>query len=71
MKNVYYTITKQLENIGGFEEANGYKDVNVYEIRDNKLIKILELELVNAQTTEEEILDELPEEFNEVKLIQL
>jgi len=71
MKNIYYTITKQLENIDGFEEVNGYKDVNVYEIRDNKLIKILGLELVNAQTTEEEILDELPEEFNEVKLIQL
>ena len=71
MKTLYYTVVKQLENIDGFEETNGYKDINVYSIKNDKLVTILTLEVVNTVSTEEEILDELPEHISEVKLVPL
>jgi hypothetical protein len=69
MRTLYYTVTKQLENIAGFEETNGLKDVIVYTIEDNRMLILFELQMHNEDNSEEEILDIIEDE--EVELILL
>jgi hypothetical protein len=69
MKTLYYTVTKQLNDIDGFEETNGWKDIRVYAIKDNKMIVVNEIEVHNEDNSEEAILDTI--EDDEVYLIQL
>lgn len=56
MKNIYCTITKDLITVGDFvEETTGWKDVNVYLLKDNKLVLIGELELKNEDDSHKEV----------------
>ncbi len=72
MKTLYYTVTKQLVNIDGFEETNGYKDISVYEIVNNKPNFLFQLEVSNECSSKEEILDNLDSNvYDNVKLIEL
>jgi len=59
MNKFYYTVTKQLDNVDGFEETNGYKDISVYRVKNNELVKVLDLELENTESTYPTILEEL------------
>lgn len=70
---VYYTIAKQLENVDGFEETNGYKDINVYLIYESELKRIMSYECENSYSTEGDILERLAEEnvINEDDTVEL
>lgn len=59
MKNIYYTVSKQLNDVDGFEETNGWKDISVYEINNSKLVKVFDLEIPNTKNTEKKILKEI------------
>jgi hypothetical protein len=55
-KTLYYVVEKQLSDVGNdIQEANGWKNVTVYSIVDNKPEKQFDLELSNSDNTEEEI----------------
>jgi hypothetical protein len=61
-KILYYVVNKQLETIGDIQEANGFKDITVYEIIDNKPKIFIQIEYVhnyeNSETSIQEWLDE-------------
>lgn len=62
MEKVYYVVSKQLEDLDGFQETNGWKDVTAYVIKDSELVKIAEIELHNEDNTETMLLEHLEEE---------
>ena len=55
MKTLYYTVTKQLIDVDGFEETNGYKDIIIYDIIDNKPLIVAEIEAENEYNTLDEL----------------
>ena len=55
MKTLYYTVTKQLIYVDGFEETNGYKDIIIYDIVDNKPLIVAEIEAENEYNTLDEL----------------
>jgi hypothetical protein len=55
MKTLYYTVTKQLNDIDGVEETNGFKDIRIYDIIDNKPLLITEIEAENEYSSLDEI----------------
>ena len=55
MKTLYYTVTKQLIDVDGFEETNGYKDIIIYDIVDNKPLIVAEIEAENEYNTLDEL----------------
>lgn len=74
MKTIYYVTQKQLDNVDGFEETNGWKNVRAYEVQNGKLVSVAELEIENSDNTEKELLQELEDEniiTTRVNLIQL
>ncbi len=50
MKTLYYSIEFEFDSTG--ESKNGNKIVTLYTIRDNKLIQIDQLDLLNEENTE-------------------
>jgi hypothetical protein len=42
MKKLYYTVTKQLNDFDGIEQTNGFKDIHIYDIVNNKPLLITE-----------------------------
>jgi hypothetical protein len=74
MRKLYYVVTKQLEDIDGFEEATGWKSIDVYEIKDNVPVVFAQLECANSDSSTEAITDYLTDNHSgleEVELIQL
>jgi hypothetical protein len=71
MKKIYYVVEKQLEDIDGFQEATGNKTITAYQILGNRMNKVVEFDMDNTDETRDQLLDELPEEFKDVILIQL
>lgn len=76
MKRFYYVVSKQLDNVDGFEETNGWKDISVYKAEGDRVSNILSLEIPNSDNSKESIMSSLEEEgiVNEnetVELIQL
>lgn len=64
MKNIYYVIEKQLQQVDleeGTEETTGWKTVTVYDIDTQSidLVVVTELELENFMNSEERIYEEL------------
>lgn len=50
MKTLYYSIEFEFDSTG--ESKTGNKFVTMYTIRDNKLIQIDQLDLLNEENTE-------------------
>lgn len=61
MRKIYYTVTKQLNDVDGFEETNGWKDISAYEIKDGVLVTLIKLEIHNTDNSELAILESLEE----------
>ena len=55
MKTLYYTVKKELQNVGEVEETTGYKDIRLYDIVDNKPILITEISAENGYDTIDEL----------------
>jgi hypothetical protein len=73
-KKLYYVVDRQFEDIDGFAEATGYKDVQVYEVLNGEIEKFCYLDLSNEDNTEEAINDYLNDNGfgdDEFELIQL
>ncbi len=58
-KTIYYVVSKELENIGGIEEATGNKTITVYNVKDNKIEKWFDVEQTNDENSQEGIIDYL------------
>lgn len=72
MKTLYYVVTKQLDSVDGFEETNGWKTVNVYEIKNDTPNLLFEIEMANSDNTTETIQDHLDENgYSKYKFVQL
>lgn len=70
---LYYTVEKQLIDIDGIKETDGWKDITVYTIEDNIPKIMCKLTVLNENSTEEEIQtwldnEEIGGEFEFVKL---
>ena len=59
MRKLYYTVEKELQQVGDFEETTGFKTVTVYDIENNIPTKFFELEISNDENTKEAINDYL------------
>lgn len=70
-RKIYYTVEKELQGNDGFEETTGNKTVCAYEVVNNKLEKIVELDLLNEDNSKDSIIEELELEPKEVELILL
>ena len=55
MRKLYYTVEKELQQVGDFEETTGFKTVTVYDIENNIPTKFFELEISNDENTKEAI----------------
>jgi hypothetical protein len=55
MKKFYYVVRKQLQDVDGFEESNGWKDVSIYQIENNEPKLVEELEIENDSNSEEAV----------------
>lgn len=74
MRIIYYVVQPQLEDIDGFKETNGWKDVSIYQLVGKELESMGSLELHLSEHTEDEILSFILEELDEdeiIKLVQL
>ena len=72
MKTLYYSIEFEFDSTG--ESKNGNKIVTLYTIRDNKLIQIDQLDLLNEENTEGRIqiyLDDNGYSDEDIKLVLL
>ena len=69
--NMYYTVEKELEDVGGIEETTGHKEVNVYTVEHGEVKKFFDLELLNEDNTKECIKDWLDDNGYEEKNINL
>ena len=54
-KKLYYTKSYQLDDIDGFKETNGWKDITVYSIQKNIPTKEFDLEVLNTDSSKEAI----------------
>lgn len=56
MKTLYYIVEKELDGIvDDFEETTGHKDIRIYDFVDNKPKLVFEINVENAQSTQEEL----------------
>ena len=55
MRKLYYTVEKELQQVGDFEETTGFKTVTIYDIENNIPTKFFELEISNDENTKEAI----------------
>ena len=55
MRKLYYTVEKELQQVGDFEETTGFKTVTVYDIENNVPTKFFDLEISNDENTKEAI----------------
>jgi hypothetical protein len=57
VKQLYYTITKETQMVGDVEECTGWKNITLYEIRDNqpKLLAEISAHGESPFSSEEEI----------------
>ena len=55
MRKLYYTVEKELQQVGDFEETTGFKTVTVYDIENNIPTKFFDLEISNDENTKEAI----------------
>lgn len=75
-KTLYYTVAKETQMVGDVEECTGWKDLTLYEIRDNqpKLLAEIAVDDGSPFSSEEEIqtwLDENGYEDEDFKFTQL
>jgi cupin superfamily acireductone dioxygenase involved in methionine salvage len=52
---IYYTIEKQTQTIDTIEECNGYKNIQVYRIKNNQPKIWFQIEARNDEYSENEI----------------
>ena len=74
MLELYYTLEKHTQDVGGFEECTGWKTITVYIIEHNTPKVMCEIEAHNESSSEGEIqewLDENGCEDKEFKFVQL
>ena len=75
MKKIYYVVEKQLEDVDGFEETTGWKNVCGYNIVGNEMVTLCDFDMHNEDATVPELMDNLPEEFQkentEIHAVQL
>ena len=71
MKKIYYVVEKQLEDVDGFEETTGWKNVIGYHMENNEMVSVCDFDMKNSDTTVSELLINLPEELKDAILIQL
>lgn len=55
MDKLYYTVKKQTEVIGDIEECTGWKTIRVYELNDEEIVLITEIEAKNDSSSWDEI----------------
>lgn len=55
MKTLYYTVTKQLNDYDRVQETNGFKDIILYDIVDNKPKLVVEIEAENEYSDLDEL----------------
>lgn len=73
-KVLYYVVEKEFANVGFVEECTGYKDITVYEIDNNKPLKIFTVTGRNEESSEDLInqyFEDNDFDVNSFKLIQL
>jgi hypothetical protein len=71
---LYYVVTKQLDDVDGFEETTGWKTITVYDIDTQAmdLVVVTELEIANSINSEERISQKLDLlEYSNYELVQL
>jgi hypothetical protein len=51
MKKLYYVVEKELNSDGEVEFTTGNKNVTVYQIVDNQMVKFADIELQNDDNT--------------------
>lgn len=74
MKNLYYTIEKETQNIDGIEECTGHKTITTYSVVNGGVEKQFDVECLNEDNSEEAIQDYLDDNGmgdEEFKLILL
>ena len=52
---LYFVVEKELEDIDGVETANGFKEINVYDMVNNKPEVFARLELTNDENSRDAI----------------
>jgi hypothetical protein len=73
-RTLYFVIDKELRDIDGIEETTGNKTITVYEVKNNKLQKHVDIEAANEDSSIEminEMLVEDGEDPRDFELIQL
>jgi hypothetical protein len=74
MKIFYYVVHPQLEEVDDFKETNGWKDITVYHVLNNKLKITGSFEILMEENSQDEVLDFLHQDIDEdeiIKLVQL
>ena len=71
MRTIYYVVHPQLEDIDGFKETNGWKDISAYQIKDDRLEDLGYVEAHLTDSSEGALLEFLKEELNETELLVL
>ena len=74
MKTLYYTVEKELQQVGDIEETTGIKTITVYDILDSEIATIVSFEIENDENSKDAINGYLVDngfEENEFSLIKL
>lgn len=74
MKIFYYIVRPQLEDVGDFKETNGWKEISVYRIEDNDLVRIVSFETTLDSDSQKEVLEFIDQEIiadETIKLVEL
>jgi hypothetical protein len=71
MRIFYYIVRPQLEDVGEFKEANGWKDIAVYHIVDNQLELFGSFEVPTEDNSQEEVLDFINHKIEPDEIIKL
>lgn len=71
VRTIYYIADPELQDIGGFKEPTGWKNVRIYQALGNGLQSMGTFEIGLSDDTEEEILSYIMEDINENEIIKL
>ena len=64
MKKIFYTVEKQLQDVGDVEETTGWKYITVYHIINDDIQEMLTLEVENDVEFDEFLRNHLEEVEN-------
>lgn len=71
VRTIYYVVEPELQDIDGFKETTGWKNVGIYQVLGNGLQSMGTFEIGLSDDTEEEILSYIMEDINENEIIKL